>query len=462
MLYNWLPTRGATMDIHTSSLYVQDRWAAGRHASFDLGLRFEHVGNDATGGIVSADATSWLPRLAASYDLAGNGKWVAQTTYGHYAGRYSEAQFTANSDVANPSLLVSVYTGPAGEGLGFAPGLDPANYTVPVAGSFPTANVSFEDGLSSARNKEVTASFGAEIGARGYAKATYIRRRTSNVIDDVIDRSLGTTTVSRNGTLIGTYDNVQFRNVGGALYRDYQAMVFQSRYRASRAWSLAGHWTVQLRNHGNVEGEIAGRPGAPSPFGDYPEVLTAERHFPVGRLDDFQRHKVRVWSTYLVDMGRFGGLDVSALYRYGSGLTYSLRANGEALSAVQQALVRDAGYAGLPGGGVQTIFFGGRGSESFKGAGLVDLNVGYNVPVFKSFRPYVKVELMNVLNTQTLTSFDTTVAANWAGPVDALGLPTTYVKGPRFGQATRNADYPAWRTGQPGGRAFLAAVGLRF
>lgn len=462
MLYNWLPTRGATMDIHTTSLYAQDRWAATRHVSFDLGVRHERVRNDATDGIVSAKTDTWLPRLAASYDLGADGRWVAQATYGHYAGRYSEAQFTGNSNVANPSLVVSVYTGPAGEGLGFAPGLNPGNYTVPVAGNFPTANVSFADGLSSALNKEWTASFGGELGSRGYAKATYVNRRTTDIIDDFILAELGATTVTRGGVEVGTYDNVQFRNTGDALHRDYQALVFQSRHGLTSAWSVSGHWTVQLRNNGNMEGESAGRPGAPSAYGDYPEAFTADRAYPDGRLDDFQRHKVRVWTTYLFDMGRFGGLDVTALYRYNSGLTYSLRANGEALSAAQKAAAATAGYTGLPGGGVQTIYFGERGSEQFSGAGLVDLNLGYNVPVFKSLRPYVKFEVLNVLNDQTLTSYDTTVSANWNGPLDAMGLPTTYTKGPRFGQPTRSADYPAWRTGQTGGRAFLVAGGFRF
>jgi Carboxypeptidase regulatory-like domain len=462
MLYNWLPTRGATMDIHTTSLYLQDRWAANRHVSFDLGMRYERVRNDSTGDVVSANTEAWLPRLAATYDVSGNGKWVAQATYGHYAGRYSEAQFTANSNVANPSLVISVYTGPAGEGLGFAPGLNPSNYTIPVLGSFPTQNVSFEDGLSSPLSREMTASFGGEIGTKGYVKGTYVRRRTSNVIDDFINRELGSTTISRNGATIGTYDNVQFRNVDDALYREYQALAFQSRYAVSRALSVSGHWTLQLRNHGNFEGEVANRPGAPSPFGDYPGAFSAERHYPEGRLDDFQQHKVRVWTTYLADMGRFGSFDLTALYRYNSGLTYSLRANGEALSAVQRSAAQVAGYSGLPGGGVQTLFFGERGSESFDGAGVVDFNVGYNVPVFKSLRPYVKLELLNAFNNQSLTSFDTTVSGNWNGPLDAMGLPTTYTRGPRFGQATRNADFPAWRTGQTGGRAFLVAAGFRF
>ena len=77
---------------------------------------------------------------------------------------------------------------------------------------------------------------------------------------------------------------------------------------------LAAHWTLQMKNHGNFEGEAANQPGAPSLFGDYPESFSADRNFPYGRLDDFQRHKIRAWTTYLLDVGRFGdGRSVGAV-----------------------------------------------------------------------------------------------------------------------------------------------------
>ena len=52
--------------------------------------------------------------------------------------------------------------------------------------------------------------------------------------------------------------------------------------------------------------------------------------------------------------------------------------------------------------------------------------------------------------------------ADWDGPVDALGIPLNYIEGPRFGEATAETDYPAWRSGLTGGRTFLAAFGFRF
>ncbi len=460
-LYNWLATRGAEINVTTTSLYLQDQWAATRRLTFDLGMRYEHVRSEATGDIVGADTDTWVPRLAATFDLAADGKWIAQATYAHYAGKYSEAQFASNSDVGNPSLVIYQYTGPAGEGLGFAPGLNPANYTQVLLGSFPTANVFFEDGLSSALNKEFTLSFGGEIGPKGYAKATFVRRKTSNIIDDFITVADGTTEVIRRGVNFGVYDNIVYRNADDSLFREYQAMVFQGRYRANSRWSLAGHWTLQMKNDGNFEGEAANQPGAPSLFGDYSESFSAERNFPVGRLDDFQRHKVRLWTTYLVDMER-GDLDVSALWRYNSGLTYSLRATGEDLSDIQYARAAAAGYVNDPNGGTQTIYFSERGTETFPGFGVADFSVGYRIPVWESLEPYLKVELLNAFNNQKLITFDTTVSANWNGPVDALGIPTTFTRGTRFGQANSNTSYPNWRTGQNGSRAFLVALGFRF
>jgi hypothetical protein len=48
------------------------------------------------------------------------------------------------------------------------------------------------------------------------------------------------------------------------------------------------------------------------------------------------------------------------------------------------------------------------------------------------------------------------------GPVDALGLPTTYEEGPRFGEGTSVGDYPPYLPGVDGGRTFRMALGFRW
>ena len=76
------------------------------------------------------------------------------------------------------------YTGPEGQGMDFAPGLDPANYRTILDGTFPTANVRFEDGLHSPLTREFTASIGSQVSQRAHVKLTYVSR-------DAPDRDVG-------------------------------------------------------------------------------------------------------------------------------------------------------------------------------------------------------------------------------------------------------------------------------
>ena len=451
----WQPLRGATLDLTTASLFVNDHWVANPRLTFDLGLRFESVSSEATGVASSVDAQTIVPRVAGTFDLFGDGRTVLQGTYGHYAGKYNDVQFSRNTNVGNADRYVAQYSGPAGEGADFAPGFDPANYTTSLSGTFPTANVFFVDDLRSPLTKEFSLAAAREFG-RGWARATYVNRRASDFVEDFITIDGGRTTIERNG-LNGTFDNSVYRNTDLAR-REYQAVDLQTSYRAMAALSLFAQWTVQLENQGNFEGESANNPAVASLIGDYPEIYVAERSFPMGRLDDFQRHKVRVWANYSVDLHQWGRLDVAPLYRYNSPRTFSLIAASVALSAQQTAA--NPGYVRLPAS--QPIFFGARGAEEFEDYALFDLGLTYGVPVWQSFRPWVKVEMLNVFNNQQLIAWDTTITADMAGAKDANGLPVAFVKGPNFGKGTSNAHYARPRQGMDGGRTFILAAGLRF
>ncbi|HEY8550118.1 MAG TPA: TonB-dependent receptor [Vicinamibacterales bacterium] len=449
ILENWLPVRGATIDITTTSVYAQDRWTPVRQLSLDLGIRYERVRSDATGGIVGVDTDTVVPRLAATYDPLSNGRWVLQATYAHYAGKYSEAQFANNTNVGNPARVFGIYTGPAGEGRDFAPGFDPANYQT-ILGIFPTANVFFDDGLSAPVTREVTASLGMQL-ARGYVKGTYVNRDVSDFVEDFITLENGSTEVTFEGQDFGSFANRVFRNTDEPVRR-YQGLVFQGRYRLTSAWSVYGSSTVQLKNEGNYEGEATNQPAISSDFGDFPEAFVESRHFPVGRLASFQRHKARLWTTYLLGLGRAGSVDAGFAYRYDSPLSYSLVATGLPLTEIQEARLAD--YASTTSS--QDLFFGRRGAELFpNGSHLFDLAVTYSLPVLRTLRPYVKLDMRNVFNTKTLIQHDTTIEANFDGPLDELGLPTTFERGPRFGQATDNDHYPL-------PREFRIAFGFRF
>jgi hypothetical protein len=455
---NWRSVPGATLYINTLSLYFQDRWQVGNRVTADIGLRFEDVNSEATGDIVGADTRTWLPRLGVSFDLEGNGRTVAQATYGRYSGRFTERAFARNTNVGIPNQVIYSYIGPEGSGRNFAPAFDLANYVI-TGGNFPTANVFFADGLTSPKTNEFTLSLGRELPRAGYAKVIYTWRNTTSFIEDFINdpSAAGKTTVVRDGVNFGTFDNVTYRNTNEP-QREYQALQFEAR---SRVWEfpIQGHYTIQLRNHGSFEGEAANQPGNPTIWLDYPEMLPTDRYEPFGRLNEFQRHKFRLWTTYNQSLGRAGNLDISPIWRVNSGLTYSHFATSVGMSAIQ--IARNPGYA-RANTATASLYFGERGTEEFKGYGMLDLSLRYGVPVWKTVQPWIQAHTFNVFNNQKLIQWDTTVLVDPASPLDSNGQPTGFIKGPNYGKATSNAHFPGWITGGTGGRTFRIAMGIRF
>ncbi len=453
LIENWRATRGAEIDITTTSLFLQDAWQLGQRWSFNAGVRYERVRSEATGGIVGVDTDTFMPRLSVAFDPVGRGEQVLRATYGHYSGKYSEAQFSGNTTVGNPALVLGIYTGPRGQGTDFAPGFDPANYQT-IFGRFPMSTVFFDEGLSSPVTREFTAQAGTQLGPRGYLEAAYVQRDTDDFVEDFIDTTTGATTVEEDGLTFGPFDNSVFRN-SNLPERRYKALQFTTRYNPLQRLSVTGHWTVQVENEGNFEGEATNQPAISSIVGDYPEVFNEARHFPFGRVNDFQRHKVRLWAIY--DFGRrtWGNTTVAAMYRYNSPLTFSLAADSVALTPIQEAIAAAAEYRSSPNGGDQTLFFSTRGSEQFEAAHLIDLSLNVEVPVWRTLRPWVKLDVFNVFGNEALINYNTTINADFSGPVDELGLPTRFIRGPRFGQATTETDFPRART-------FQVSLGFRF
>jgi hypothetical protein len=452
-LQNWQAVRGAQIDLTTQAVYVNDKWGLNNHWTFNLGARAEWQGGEATGGIQPLSASRIVPRLGASFDVRGDGKFKLDATYSHYAGKVSETQFANNTNVGNPNAIYYLYTGPAGLGRGFAPGIDPKNYPEIILGIFPTANVFYAKDAKSPVTKEWTAAAGAQLGHGGYVKVIYTWRKVNDFVQNFVTQSTGTTDVVQNGIDFGTFSNHLYANTNDGV-REYQGLQFQGAYRFTDRWSFAGNYTIQLKNDGNQEGEGVNQPGAPSPFSGYfPELFNEARTYPIGPLVGFQRHRVRAWTTYDLGLGKGGDLNFGFLYRFDSGAAYSIRSTGVGLTSVQRAIGASL-YPDLPTS--QTVFYAlGRGSEHFEDAHLFDLAVTYSIPVFKSVKPWVKFESRNLFNSTPLISYNITTRPDPKSPKDALGIPTGYIKGSSFGKGTSTNNYPF-------PREYFLSLGIRF
>ncbi len=447
ILWNYIPTRGAQLDITTDSFYVNDRWNLNDHWSFNLGARYEKVRSTATGGIDTVDTDAIVPRLGASYDIKGDGKWKVDVTYADYAGRYNPSIFGRNSPVGNPTGIYSYYVGPAGQGLDFAPGFDFNNYVIYNA-ALPTINTSFQKGLSSPVTHEITASFGFQLPKGGYGKLTYVNRDTDNFIDDFVTLDNGTSEVVVNGVDYGAVDNVVYKNTN-APTRKYEGLQFQSQYNVTDNWMIAGNWTWQIKNDGTYEGE-GGQSIGTSPFGNRPEVYPVGRVNPDGHLLQYQAHKIRVWTNYNLDLGRGGTLGIGGVLRYDSPTTFSYARSNT--SPTPEMIAANPGYATLPR---FTLYFGDRGAGEFNSVWSADLALNYQVPIWKTLAPWIKFQVNNVFNQDKLVTYSTSIAADPNSPKDAFGLPTGYTKNSTFGKGTSNANYLV-------PREYLISAGIRF
>ena len=285
------------------------------------------------------------------------------------------------------------------------PGFDPANYAgAAYLATFPNINIKFDPNLSSPITDEFTLGAGRAFAKRDYAKVVYVQRKVSNFVEDYAQFSNGIVPIVVNGVTVTTADVFLYKN-SDVPKREYRALEFLGQHAIMDKVTVNGQWTVQLKNDGNFEGETPNPTG--STTGDYPELIVQARSNPDGRLDDFQRSKVRIWADYDLSLKQYGSVHVAPIYRYNSGTTYSLSVSGVALSAIQAA--RNPGYDTAP---TQTLFFGARGSESFKGYALVDMALTYDVPVWRKASPWIKVESFNLFNNQKLISWDRTITAD--------------------------------------------------
>jgi hypothetical protein len=453
-LQNWQAVRGAVSYLTTNSAYLNDKWTLSNHWGFNLGVRAEWEKSEATGNIRTVSANRIVPRLGASFDVNGDGKFKLDATYSHYAGKLNETQFLNNTNVGNPNAIYYLYTGPAGQGRAFAPGIDPANYSQIIGGTFPTANVKYSPDIKTPLTHEITGAAGMELGRGGYLKAIYTYRKIHDFVQKFVTTKNGFTDVVVNGIDFGTFTNQLWANDDTGL-REYSALQFQAGYRPTSRWNLQGHYTLMLKNDGNQEGEGPNQPGAPSFFsGYYPELFDPNRLFPVGHLLGFQRHRARAWSTYDLGLGKAGNVSLGLLYRFDSGTAYSIRQAGAGLTSVQKA-IGAALYPDLPTS--QTIYFApGRGSQFFEDAHLVDFSINWGVPIYKSAKPWVKFEIRNLFDSTPLINPSISgVRADPNSPKDALGIPTGYTIGGTFLKGTATSAYPF-------PREYFVSLGFRF
>jgi hypothetical protein len=480
-----VPALSRTSDFATRSWFLNDKWELNGHWSFNVGVRYdESFGTDQAGN-KTVDDSAFSPRLAARYDLHGDGKHNFSATYGRYvskvdqgpadntatAGRYASYYWDYKGPVINPigtprgqllstpEVIRKVFDW--FNSVGFTSNRDPNLLT---SAHIPGVTLRFDGPLQAPFMDEYTVGYGMTFGGGGYLRADYIDRTWGDFY--VVRRNLQTgRATDPDGD---PFDQGVIENGDDNLSRDYRAIQLQGRHRLLERLSIGGNYTwSKLR--GNVEGETQSSATSldNDPFINQPEYRDFAQTNPVGDLGPDMRHRANIWMQYDLPTPA-GDFNFTLLERFHSALSYSAVGTIDVRRGTSTGPangVANPGYVTAPSS--VTYYFSDRGGFRLDDITSTDLGVNWYAPPLRGVRFFIEGDILNLFNEQGLEDpdfIDKTVLTRrqstslrpfnpLAGEVPQEGV--HWQKGPRFGQPTAVDAYQLPRT-------YRLSLGLKF
>jgi hypothetical protein len=480
----FLETEGTSFK--TNSLFANDTWRFNDRLTLNLGLRYDkNDGTNAAGQKVAND-THLSPRLAATYDLKGNGNLLVQGSYGQYVAALANSIADSSSAGGVPAAFQWLYRGPDLRGLSQDEATRQVfNWLAANNGGFPTTanalggglvplsavsipgvNVQIPGSLDSPTVTEYTVGMTARIGNRGLVRADAVYRDWSNFYAQRTDTSTGKVQ-GQVGSVVQRFDLTVVENNDSLYDRTYKGLHTQFRFRASDKLDLGGTWTLS-KTEGNYNAENQGSGPLPGGLGNYPEYFQVSWNSPDGPLSIDQRHRVNLYGVYKIFGNDRHSLNATLLQGYFSGHPY------EAIGTIRTgAFVANPGYLSPPTR--VSYFFSDRGAFSTPDVFHTDISFNYDFHIGK-LDVFLKPEVINVFNSQKVDTidvryFDTSVltadnGAKCPNSPTGLCLPfnpftekpvegVNWVKGANFGKPINQLGFQ-----QP--RTYRVGVGLRF
>jgi outer membrane receptor for ferrienterochelin and colicin len=483
LVYWPITTLSKGSNVRTHSFYVNDTWRLNNNLSFNVGLRWDKNDGKDSRGVVTSDDSAFSPRLAANWDVKGDGRLRVGASYARYVGGQQENFIGAASSAGSPEIWVWYYEGdpinadePANPvstatALGdlfrwfgitgpnqfpTRPGISPIQAT--VAG----VSTQIRESLASNYTDEFGLSVSGAIGTRGNFRLDGIYRKYGDFIDQFTDTTTGKVTDS-----VGiTYDLALMRNTND-IERTYAALQAQASYRLLESLNLGGNYTYS-HTYGNAVTED--RNSGPRTFGylSYPEYFDPSWNIPVGSLPQDQTHRLVGYATYDLPLPRvLGALNISAVHTWDSGAPYGAVGSAATYSILTgESYVDDFGYETPPSS--VTYYFTKRDAFRLPNVNRTDLalNYSYNIGPVEIF---VQPQVTNVFNNSAVIAVNTAVEtkvnrpANYADFNPYTTAPTQGTRnsganwgyGPSFGKPTGPASYQA-------PRVFRVGFGVRF
>jgi outer membrane receptor protein involved in Fe transport len=446
-LASYSPIEGR-VDTKVESLYLNDTWVVDKNWSANIGVRYDHYKADSNPEHNAYDFGVATPRLSLNYDIKGDKTHVLSLSAAVYSGQITQGMLAGASVSQTPILNSYVYIGTGGpnQGLGSdgltstgainwnawgnasgATGKGNPNY---VSNPLVNRNVFVDPNLKAPRARELNIGYRHDADGQTLT-VNLIRRWTDQYVDDFWTGNATTGVAS----IVYTNDPNGHQNYYGleATYRRRfnSGLSFGGNFTWARTLENAGETlggsTSAANNFGNTIPNSQLQPYGPAPSLDCPIMANADlayqRHLGPGQAN------VGVVAT-------FKGKHCAG---FAQGMANS------PMSSVMQ------GYAPY-----YTRMFPELGPERDPSYYSFDVQTGYVLEVSRAFKPYIKINVKNVLNQMAPTNKywygQVTDAAGNMFPADGSAASDKFVPDPMNGTT---AYYQTPRTVQ-------LVVGCRF
>jgi outer membrane receptor for ferrienterochelin and colicin len=481
---DYLPLVATTKgnDIRTYSVFLNDAWRLNDRLSFNIGVRYDRNNSKDQGGSAVVKDANYSPRLGATWDVMGDGKWKANAGFARYVMGISTAIVDAGSVGGRTATYSYFYKGPQSVNVGCSEAAQanctmtadkalpilfdwffaangrqdgiPGKLTTRTTPNVPGTTTRVGKNLKSPNSDEYSIGLAREIGQQGAVRVDYVYRNYRDFYGDFRDMSTGRVYEPVSAKY---YDLVEVRNTNST-QRDYKGVSTQFSYRLRRDLSMGANYTLSWAR-GNFEGETATDGPVRANANDMPEYRDEKWNFPVGYTNGDQRHKARVWGSFDLPTGdTIGRMTVGLMQRVDSGRGYDWSATIDS-----RPYVTNPGYV-TPTSSV-TYFFSDRGGMRRPTAWRTDFSFNWEarLPAVPRGRVFLRAIVNNLFNNTKLVGFNTTVQTKAQNSSLAAFNPFTstpvqgvnWVFGPEYGNPTDPNDYQSTRE-------FSFSVGVRF
>jgi hypothetical protein len=323
------------------------------------------------------------------------------------------------------------------------------------APSIPGVTTKVAGGTTAPSSNEFTVGLARGLHNRGAARLDYVYRRYRDMYGSYIDMTTGKVTDPTGRT----YDADSIKNTPDAR-RWYHGLTAAADYRLTNI-SIGGNYTLSY-SKGNNDGENVGSGPTMAAINEFPEYRQQAWNWPEGYMGNDQRHKVRIYASYLVPVKpALGEFTLGVAQRVSSGTPYDI-----GFTVNPTKYVVNPGYLAPPTS--VTYYIDGRGPLRTDTISSTDLSLVWTRSLHDSLEVFFRGLVYNLFNRQGVNSVDTTVSSNASpGSYSAASLPVfnpftetpvkdvNYRYGPNFGRPTAPEDFQDART-------FSFSFGIRF